>query len=42
VSRRTDAAFLARYVAAGRMPLAMAERIISDLVDAIPAAAFKL
>ncbi len=42
VSRRTDAAFLARYVAAGRMTLAMAERIITDLVDAIPAAAFKL
>ena len=42
VSRRTDASFLARYVADGRMTLAMAERIIADLVDVIPAAAFKL
>jgi glucuronate isomerase len=42
VSRRTDASFLARYVAEGRITLAMAERIIADLVDRIPAAAFKL
>jgi glucuronate isomerase len=42
VSRRTDASFLARYVVAGRLTLAMAERIIADLVDLIPAAAFKL
>ncbi len=42
VSRRTDASFLARYVAEGRLTLAMAERIIADLVDLIPAAAFKL
>jgi glucuronate isomerase len=42
VSRRTDASFLARYVAEGRITLAMAERIIADLVDVIPRAAFKL
>jgi glucuronate isomerase len=42
VSRRTDASFLARYVMEGRITLAMAERIIADLVDIIPVAAFKL
>jgi glucuronate isomerase len=42
VSRRTDASFLARYVVEGRIALAMAERIIADLVDLIPVAAFKL
>jgi glucuronate isomerase len=42
VSRRTDASFLARYVAEGRITLAMAERIIGDLVDSIPLTAFKL
>jgi glucuronate isomerase len=42
VSRRTDASFLARYVAEGRITLDMAERIIADLVDVIPRAAFKL
>jgi len=42
VSRRTDASFLARYVMEGRITPAMAERIIADLVDLIPAAAFKL
>ena len=42
VSRRTDASFLARYVAEGRMTLAMAERVIADLVDVIPRTAFKL
>jgi glucuronate isomerase len=42
VSRRTDASFLARYVVEGRITLAMAERIIADLVDGIPRTAFKL
>jgi glucuronate isomerase len=42
VSRRTDASFLARYVVEGRVTLAMAERIIADLVDVIPRTAFKL
>ena len=42
VSRRTDASFLARYVAEGRITLAMAERISADLVDGIPRTAFKL
>jgi glucuronate isomerase len=42
VARRCDAAFLARYVQQGRIPLATAERIATDLVDAIPHAAFKL
>jgi glucuronate isomerase len=42
VSRRTDASFLARYVVEGRLTLAMAERIIGDLVDLIPRTAFKL
>ena len=41
-ARRTDAAFLARYVAEGRISLAVAERIAGDLVDAIPRKAFKL
>jgi glucuronate isomerase len=42
VSRRTDASFLARYVVQGRITVAMAERIIGDLVDHIPRTAFKL
>ena len=42
VSRRTDAAFLARYVVEGRIPLNTAEAIIDDLVDHIPRKAFKL
>jgi len=42
VARRTDASFLARYVMQGRITLPMAERIAADLVDLIPAAAFKL
>ena len=41
-SRRVDAAFLARYVAEGRVSQAMAESIIDDLVDAIPRTVFKL
>ncbi|HTX82388.1 MAG TPA: glucuronate isomerase [Streptosporangiaceae bacterium] len=42
VSRRTDASFLARYAVEGRITVAMAERIIADLVDGIPRTAFKL
>lgn len=42
VSRRTDAAFLARYVVEARMSLATAEAIADDLVDLIPRKAFKL
>ena len=42
VARRSDAAFLARYVQQGRISLASAERIAADLVDEIPRAAFKL
>lgn len=42
VSRRTDASFLARYVAEGRITLTMAERVIADLADSIPRTAFKL
>ena len=41
-ARRADAAFLARLVADGRVSMAAAERIIEDLVDAIPRKAFKL
>ena len=41
-ARRVDAAFLARYVAEGRIALPVAERIADDLVDAIPRKAFKL
>lgn len=42
VARRTDAAFLARYVQQGRIVPSTAERIAADLVDAIPRTAFKL
>jgi glucuronate isomerase len=42
MSRRSDAAFLARLVREGRLELAQAERIISDLVDAQPRKVFKL
>ena len=41
-ARRADAAFLARLVAEGRVPLRLAERIADDLVSAIPREAFKL
>lgn len=41
-ARRADAAFLARYVREGRIGMAAAERIVRDLVDAVPRAAFKL
>ena len=41
-ARRVDAAFLARYVAEGRIAMPVAERIADDLVDAIPRKAFKL
>ncbi len=41
-ARRADAAYLARLVTAGRVPLATAERIADDLVDAIPREVFKL
>jgi glucuronate isomerase len=42
VARRSDAAFLARYVQQGRVSLPTAERIAADLVNEIPRAAFKL
>jgi len=42
VARRTDAAFLARYVQQGRIAPSTAERIAADLIDAIPRTAFKL
>ncbi|WP_435527642.1 glucuronate isomerase [Microbacterium aurantiacum] len=41
-SRRVDAGFLARLVVEGRVRLDAAERIIDDLVDAIPRKVFKL
>ncbi|WP_430868914.1 glucuronate isomerase [Demequina aurantiaca] len=41
-SRRLDAGFLARLVAEGRVTMPAAERIIVDLVDAIPREVFKL
>ena len=41
-ARRADAAFLARLVAEGRLDQAAAERIIVDLVGAVPRRAFKL
>ncbi|KQZ84993.1 glucuronate isomerase [Microbacterium sp. Root166] len=41
-ARRADAAFLARLVAEGRVPLRLAERIADDLVSAIPREVFKL
>ena len=42
MSRRLDAAFLARLVREGRIDSAAADRIIVDLVDTIPRAVFKL
>ena len=42
MSRRLDAAFLARLVGEGRIALAAAERIAFDLVDTLPRRAFKL
>ncbi len=42
MARRSDAAYLARLVAEGRVSLATAERIADDLVDAVPRTAFKL
>jgi glucuronate isomerase len=41
-ARRVDAGFLARLVVEGRVRMGAAERIIDDLVDAIPREAFKL
>ncbi|TAM68643.1 MAG: glucuronate isomerase [Microbacteriaceae bacterium] len=42
MSRRLDAAFLARLVCEGRVDLATAERIAVDLVDTMPRQVFKL
>ena len=42
MSRRLDAAFLARLVREGRIDAAAADRIIVDLVDTLPRAVFKL
>jgi len=42
MSRRADAAFLARYVVEGRITASRAHRIIEDLVTAIPMKAFRL
>ncbi|GGD26225.1 uronate isomerase [Microbacterium faecale] len=42
VARRSEAAFLARYVAEGRISLARAREIIVDLVDRQPREVFKL
>lgn len=41
-ARRIDAGFLARLVVEGRLRMDAAERIIEDLVDAIPREVFKL
>ncbi|SDH60916.1 glucuronate isomerase [Leifsonia sp. 98AMF] len=41
-ARRADAAFLARYVAEGRIALGVAERIADDLVGPLPKRVFKL
>lgn len=41
-ARRADAAFLARYVAEGRIGLDAAERIADDLVGPLPKRVFKL
>lgn len=41
-ARRVDAGFLARLVVEGRVRMDAAERIIEDLVDAIPREVFKL
>jgi glucuronate isomerase len=42
MSRRLDAAFLARLVVAGRIRPAAAQRIIHDITDALPRRVFKL
>jgi glucuronate isomerase len=42
MARRLDSAFLARLVREGRLDQASAERIIVDLVDALPRKVFKL
>ncbi|MFD4421810.1 glucuronate isomerase [Agromyces sp. NPDC058484] len=42
MARRLDAGFLARLTREGRLTHAQAERIVVDLVDAIPRKAFKL
>ncbi|WP_206064356.1 glucuronate isomerase [Oleiagrimonas sp. C23AA] len=42
MSRRLDASFLARLVGEGRLPRAMAERVMIDLVDTMPRKVFKL
>jgi glucuronate isomerase len=42
MSRRLDAAFLARLVSEGRLDRAAAERIAVDLVDTLPRKVFKL
>ncbi|WP_350346775.1 glucuronate isomerase [Agromyces sp. G08B096] len=41
-ARRVDAGFLARLVVEGRVRMDAAERVIDDLVDAIPREVFKL
>ncbi|MBX3078706.1 MAG: glucuronate isomerase [Cryobacterium sp.] len=41
-ARRVDSGYLARLVDEGRIPLARAERLIVDLVDAAPRRVFKL
>lgn len=41
-ARRADAAFLARYVAEGRITMAMAERIADEFVGPLPKQVFKL
>ena len=42
MSRRLDAAFLARLVVEGRIDRATAARIVVDLVDGLPRRVFKL
>ncbi|QAY61772.1 glucuronate isomerase [Microbacterium protaetiae] len=42
MARRLDAAFLARLVREGRVSIARAERIATDLVDSLPRKVFKL
>lgn len=42
MARRSDAAFLARLVREGRLTQRQAERVATDLVDAVPRKAFKL
>lgn len=42
MSRRLDAAYLARLVAEGRLTRSLAARIIHDLVERVPKAVFKL